>query len=82
MSSTLMWRPADPIVGEPLSFALKKTISRKLWGTDGSTGGGEAMLTINDAAYVEGLRDAGVDGADKLLAILNEHHAIILWQEH
>lgn len=82
MSSTLMWRPATPLEGAALSYELKKTLSRKLWDTDGSCGGGEALLGIRDIPYVEGLRDAGVKGAAELIDLLNEHGAIILWHEH
>ena len=82
MSSTLMWRPDVPLTGKSLSDELKKTISRKLWDTDGSMGGGDAMLTINDIPYVEGLRDAGVIGAEELVEILIKHHSIILWHEN
>lgn len=82
MSSTLMWRPVVPIEGYPLPFALKKTLSRKLWDTDGSTGGGEAMMTEKDIPHLEGLRDAGIEGANGLIEILRKHGAIVLWHEH
>jgi len=82
MSSTLMWRPVVPIEGYTLPYPLKKTLSRKLWDTDGSIGGGEATMTVADIPYLEGLRDAGVDGASELIEILRKHEAIVLWHEH
>lgn len=82
MSSTLMWRPVVPVEGYSLPYELKKTLSRKLWDTDGSTGGGEATMTENDIPYLEGLRDAGVKGAEKLIEILRKHGAIVLWHQH
>ena len=82
MSSTLMWRPVVPVEGYRLPFELKKTLSRKLWDTDGSIGGGEAGMTEADIPYLEGLRDAGVKGADELIEILRKHGAIVLWHEH
>lgn len=82
MSSTLMWRPVVPIEGYSLPSELKLRISRKLWDTDGSIGGGEAMMTEADIPYVEGLMHAGVKGAAELIEILRKHHAIALWHEH
>lgn len=82
MSSTLMWRPATPIEGSSLPFELKRTLSRKLWDTDGSIGGGDAMMTVSDIPYLEGLRDAGVRGAAELIGIIEQHGAVLLWHEH
>jgi hypothetical protein len=82
VSSALMWRPIVPTQGRQLPFALKKTLSRKLWGTDGSCGGGEAVMTSADIPYLEGLRDAGVDGAEQLIDIINKHVMVALWHEH
>lgn len=82
MSSTLMWRPALPQESGDLSYELKRTLSRRFWDTDGSCGHGEAVVGIGDRSYIEGLRDAGVKGADKLLDILDKHGEIIIWHQH
>ena len=82
MSSTLKWRPNVPIEGHCLTDALKYRLSRRLWGTDGSCGDGNATMTEEDIPYVEGLRDAGVKGAQELIDILYKHGSIILWHEH
>lgn len=82
MSSALMWRPVVPIEGYRLPNELKYTISRKLWDTDGSMGGGEVILTASDLPYIEGLRDAGTKGADELIEAIKKHGAVILWHEH
>ncbi len=82
MSSTLVWRPVVPIDSHDLPFALKKTLSRRLWDTDGSCGHGEASMTADDIPYLEGLRDAHVEGADELIKIILKYGAIILWHEY
>lgn len=71
-----------PIEGYSLPYELKRTLSRKLWDTDGSCGGGNASMTEADIPYLEGLRDAGVKGAADLIEILRKHGAILLWHEH
>lgn len=81
MTSTLMWRPVD-IRGFDLPSELKRTVSRRLWDTDGSCGGGEASMSAADISYLEGLRDAGVKGADKLIAAIEKHGTVILWHAH
>ena len=39
-------------------------------------------MTEGDIPYVQGLRDAGVKGAQELIDVLRKHGAIILWHEH
>lgn len=82
MSSTLLWRPVMPVEGFSLPYELKKTLSRRLWDTDGSIGGGEASMTEDDIPYLEGLRDAGVRGAEELIEVLRKHSLIVLWHQH
>lgn len=82
MSSTLMWRPAVIVEGGSLPSSLKKTISRKLWDTDGSIGGGEVFVGPNDLEYIQGLRDAGIDGAKTLLDLIDIHGAVYLYHQH
>ena len=81
MSSTLMWKPVTQANGY-LPDELKRTISRKLWDTDGSIGGGVEVVDGKDIPYLEGLRDAGVKGADELIDLIRVHGAIELWHEH
>jgi len=81
MSSNLYWRPVD-VNAERLPKSLKFAISRRLWDTDGSCGSGEAVMSVNDIPYLEGLRDAGVDGAKELIGHIEKHGAVILWHEH
>ena len=80
MSSTLMWKPVTR-EGESLPYELKKTISRKLWDTDGSCGG-SALLDSKIIPYLEGLRDANVKGAKALIDAINKHGEIKIWHEY
>lgn len=81
MSSTLMWQPIrEP--GGCLPDELKKVISRRLWGTDGSCGIGVAPVDRSDISYLEGLRDGGVKGADELIKLIRKHDKIQLWHDH
>lgn len=82
MSSTLMWRPSSPAHFDSLPDELKRVISRKLWNTDGSCGVGEAFVGSELIPYLEGLRDSGVKGADRLIKLIEKHGALILWHEH
>ena len=82
MSSTLMWRPVVPIEGYDLPFQLKVVISRRLWDTDGSCGDGEAVMDRGSIEYLKGLCDAGIKGADQLIAAIEKYDAVLLWHEH
>lgn len=76
-----MWRPKNSAEGS-LDFELKKTISRRLWDTDGSCGGGEAIVSESDIEYLTGLHHSGIKGANQLIKLINKHHEVILWHEH
>lgn len=81
MSSTLYWRPAPKDVppAESLPFELKKAIARRFWDHDGSLHGEEIEVDTEGVPYLEGLSDAGVDGADELLQAIREHGRVLLW---
>lgn len=81
MGSNLLWKP-KVTEGEPLPYKLKRVISRKLWDTDGSCGEGEATVDESLLPYLEGLKDAGIDGAEELIDIINTHKEVVLWHEH
>jgi hypothetical protein len=86
VSSTLYWEPVQPERGEALSYAMKRTISRYLWDTDGSTGGEPAILSAKDIAFLKGMELAGSDEIKKDVRILVEaiekYGAVRLWHEH
>jgi hypothetical protein len=79
MSSDLMWRPVSE--GEALPKTLKFALSKKLWGTDGTCGDGDVVVDSNLIPYLEGLRDAGIDGADRLIKLIETHGAVVLWHQ-
>lgn len=80
MSSTLVWRP-DTNESNPLPDGLKYTLSKKLWGTDGSCGGEPMRIGGSFVPYLEGLRDAGIDGAEELIDIIDRYGSVIVWHE-
>ena len=82
MSSNLMWKPVIVHDGYCLPQKLKFVISRKLWDTDGSCGAGEVVISERDIPYLEGLRDAGIDGADVLIEAIKKHGVVSLWHQH
>jgi len=84
MSTSLYWTPApgDVPPAEELPFELKKAIAQRLWGHDGSLWGEKVELSRANAAiipYLEGLADAGVDGAAELIRAINTHDAVLVW---
>ena len=81
MSSTLMWKPNER-EGSALSYDLKIILSRKVWGTDGSTGGDYVVIGSEYIGYLDGLDDAGVKGASELLKAIKEHGEVVIWHRH
>jgi hypothetical protein len=81
-----MWRPIEPTHGHDLSFEMKVRISRKLWDTDGSTGGGDAILTEDDVPFLEGMLAAGCANVQKdcrtLIEAIKKYGVIALWHQH
>jgi hypothetical protein len=83
MSSDLYWRPAvPPPPKNVLAPDLKYAISQRFWDHDGSLNGHELQVDEENAAYFEGLADAGVEGADAVVTAIREHGAILLWIEN
>ena len=80
MSSNLMWKPETQANGS-LPYGLKRAISRRLWDTDGSCGGGCATVDKDDIEFLKGLAAAKVDGASELINLINKHGRIVLWHE-
>ncbi len=82
VTTTMYWRPAPKDVppGHGLPDSLKRIIADRLWNHDGTLHAETAQLgTQSDLAYLEGLRDAGVDGADELLSAIRNHGLIEVW---
>jgi len=83
MSTSLYWTPAprDVPPAEGLPYELKKAIAQRLWGHDGSVYGEKVELSRATAIipYLEGLADAGVDGAAELIRAINTHDSVLVW---
>ena len=79
MSTNLMW--GIVATGDSLPKELKRIISRKLWDTDGSCGGGKVVVNCELIPYLEGLQHCGVEGAEELIDLINHHSEIELWHE-
>ena len=77
MSSSLMWKPRKAHGFLPKE--LKRVISRRLWDTDGSCGGHPAVVDSRDIGYLQGLRDAKIEGAEELIGLIEKHGEIELW---
>jgi hypothetical protein len=77
----MYWRPAPKDVPpvEELPYQLKKAVAQRLWGHDGSLYGDAVMIGKSMVDYLEGLADAGIDGAADLIAAINEHGAVVIW---
>lgn len=85
MSSTLYMRPA-PLVqpkAVELPYELKRTIAKRFWDHDGTLTGSEVRLEGplfgSTMAYLEGLVDAGVEGAEDLRTAVIQHGAVTIW---
>ncbi len=85
MSTNLYMRPVprEQPPAEELPFGLKKAISQRLWGHDGSLYGDEVEVGPSMVPYLEGLADGGSGeisaGATELLAAIRTHGAVTLW---
>lgn len=73
MSSNLVWRP-EVKKGNRLSNDLKLILRRK-WHLP-------YTCSESDFPYIEGLKDAGVDGAEDLLSLILIHKVVILSEEY
>jgi hypothetical protein len=76
MSFNLYWRPVKPTTAKSLPRDLKKPLAKRFFDSDGSLKGGPVTLTDKDSDYLEGLADAGVDGAEELIEAIRRHGAV------
>jgi len=73
MSTNLFWLPRVR-KGKILSKDLRRIIDKKY-------GYGEFVLDHSDLGYLEGLKDSGIEDADKLIEAISKHDCISLYQE-
>jgi len=84
MSFGLYWEPSAPTRGNPLPTELKFIMARRFWGGDGSTRGETLLISGNDMAYLQGVRDATAsceiqEGVDELISAINDHGEVRVW---
>lgn len=82
MTTTMYWRPAPKDVppAHDLPDTLKRALANRIWDHDGTLHGESVQIgTQTDLAYLEGLRDAGVDGAQELLTAIRKNGLVELW---
>jgi hypothetical protein len=82
MSTSLYWRPVpkDPPPYE-VPDDIEDALRRRYWETDGTSHSEPAELDSHDVLWLEGLRDAGLEGANELIAAIREHGTIRLTWE-
>ena len=76
MSANLMWEPAKR-KAKSLPDALKFVLREKL-----GLGSERREFSHNDDCYLRGLRDGGVEGAQELLDIIEQHEIVEIWLEY
>jgi hypothetical protein len=77
MSSTLMWIPVINRKGNALPDGLKQILSYKY-----SLSGSSMSFTHSELDYLNGLKDAGIKGADKLIEAIEQHDVVDVWLQY
>ena len=70
MSSTLYWEPANRKMKD-LPDALKYVLQKKFSGS-----GIDTIMCDGDVPYLNGLKDAGVKGAEELIEAIEKYHEV------
>jgi hypothetical protein len=70
-----------PVEEHRLPIELKSLLAKRYWEQDGSLKGGPTTLTSADIAYLSGLSDAGIKGADELIEAINKYEAVEIFIE-
>lgn len=79
MSASLHWRPVAREPHPTLPYALRRVLGTKLWGEGEFGVNSPVEVGKSLLPYLEGLADAGVDGAAELVAIIRQHGVVELW---
>ena len=80
MGTNAFWRPITPKDGKLLSTDIKRKIAKRYMNHDGSLIG-KVNLGYDAIGWLEGLRDAGVEDADELIAAIEKHAEIEIFIE-
>lgn len=80
VSSEMYYRPVpQPPRAKTLPDQLKRILSRRFWDHDGSLNGSNIQLTENNIAYLNGLEDAGIEGARELINCIEDNKVVEIW---
>lgn len=77
MSQSLYWRPAKPRKESSLPDTLKLILKKRYETLDCANE--NDVLDAGALPYLEGLADAGVDGAKELIAAIKRHEQVEIW---
>lgn len=75
MSSDLCWAPANRNMKD-LSDAIKFVLRKRF------SGHVEGVLSKGDLPYLEGLRDAGIDGAEQLMEAILKYDDVFVQERY
>lgn len=77
----MYWRPApkEEPPAHDLPYELKRAVAQRFWGHDGTLHADDHLLSKEDVPYLEGLADAGVDGATELIEAIRQHGRLLVW---
>lgn len=78
MSTNLYYEPHSP-KAQVLGTRLKYIIAQKYFNHDGSISSEHIYLSEGEIPYFEGLGDAGVEDADKLVEVIKKHKGAWVW---
>lgn len=78
MSLSLYWQPVPEPQPEDVPGDLDWLLRQRYWDAQGYPRTDPVDLDSRDIAWLEGLRDAGKDGAEELIAIIRKHGTIRL----
>lgn len=76
MSATLKWEPSKR-KSQSLPDALKFVLRDK-----GGVTGERTIFGSENLAYLRGLADAGIEGAQALIDAIDKHEEVELWLEY
>lgn len=77
MGATLVWRPVVPQEGRELPYKFLAVLERREQGLSV-----ESYWGPDDLDYLQGLKDAGIDGAEDMIAAIKKHGHIKLNREY
>lgn len=73
MSTNLYYEPVAPVTAPTLPTAMKWALEKRYGGSF------DEIMDIGDMSYIEGLRDAGCDGAEGLITAIGTHGSVRVW---